>query len=50
MSLKKTVASEPYHGSAKAVSVKFEEMVAFGNINLRVEDFSLPVVLGFGPS
>ena len=49
MSLKKTVAGEPSYGSAKVVSVESEEMVAFGNIYLREEDFGLSVVLGFGP-
>ena len=45
MSLKKTMAGEPSYGSAKVVSVEPEEMVAFGNVYLREEDFSLSVVL-----
>ena len=49
MSLEKTVASKPSNGSAKVVPIESEEMVAFGNIYLREEDFSLSVVLGFGP-
>ena len=49
MSLKKTVASKPSYGSAKVISIESEEMVAFGNIYLRKEDFGLSAVLGFGP-
>ena len=49
MSLKKTVASKPSNGSAKVISIESEEMVAFGNIYLRKEDFGLSVVLRFGP-
>ena len=49
MSLKKTVASKPSNGSAKVISIESEEMVAFGNIYLRKEDFGLSVVLRLGP-
>ena len=49
MSLKKTMASEPSNGSTKVISIESKEMVAFGSIYLRKEDFSLSVVLGFGP-
>ena len=49
MSLKKTMAGEPLYGSAKVVSVEPEEMVAFGNVYLREEDFSLSVVLRLRP-
>ena len=49
MSLEKTMASEPSNGSTKVISIESEEMVAFGNIYLRKEDFGLSVVLGFGP-
>ena len=49
MSLKKTMAGEPSYGSAKVVSVEPEEMVAFGNVYLREEDFSLSVVLRLRP-
>ena len=49
MSLKKTMAGEPSYGSAKVVSVEPEEMVAFGNVYLREEDFGLSVVLRLGP-
>ena len=49
MSLKKTVASKPPNGPAKVIPVESEEMVAFGNIYLRKEDFGLSVVLRLGP-
>ena len=49
MSLKKTVASEPSNGSAKVITIESEEMVAFGNIYLRKEDFGLSVVMRLGP-
>ena len=49
MSLKKTVASEPSNGSAKVVTIESEEMIAFGNIYLRKEDFGLSVVMRLGP-
>ena len=49
MSLKKTVASKPSNGSAKVVTIESEEMVAFGSIYLRKEDFGLSVVLRLGP-
>ena len=49
MSLKKTMASEPSNGSTKVISIESEEMVAFGNIYLRKEDFGLSVVLRLGP-
>ena len=49
MSLKKTVASEPSNGSAKVITIKSEEMVAFGNIYLRKENFGLSVVMRLGP-
>ena len=49
MSLKKTVASKPTNGSAKVVPVESEEVVAFGNVYLRKEDFGLSVVLRLGP-
>ena len=49
MSLEKTMASEPSNGSTKVISIESKEMVAFGSIYLRKEDFSLSVVLGFGP-
>ena len=49
MSQKKTVASKPSNGSAKVISVESEEMVAFGNVYLRKEDFGLSVVLRLGP-
>ena len=49
MSLEKTVASKPSNGSAKVISVESEEMVAFGNVYLRKEDFGLSVVLRLGP-
>ena len=49
MSLEETVAIKPSNGSAKVVSVKSEEMVAFGNIYLRKEYFGLSVVLSVGP-
>ena len=43
------MASKPSDGSAKVIPVKSEEMVAFGNIYLREEDFGLSVVLRLGP-
>ena len=49
MSLEKTVASKPSNGSAKVVTFESEEMVAFGSIYLRKEDFGLSVVLSLGP-
>ena len=49
MSLKKTVASEPSNGSAKVITIESEEMVAFGNIYLRKENFGLSVVMRLGP-
>ena len=49
MSLEKTVTSKPSNGSAKVISVESEEMVAFGNVYLRKEDFGLSVVLRLGP-
>ena len=49
MSLKKTMASEPSNGSTKVISIESEEMVAFGNIYLRKENFGLSVVMRLGP-
>ena len=49
MSLEEAMASKPSDGSAKVVSVKSEKMVAFGNIYLWEEYFSLSVVLRLGP-
>ena len=49
MSLEKTMTSEPSDGSTKVISIESEEMVAFGNIYLRKEDFGLSVVLRLGP-
>ena len=49
MSLKKTMASKPSNGPAKVISFESEEMVAFGNIDLRKEYFSLSVELRPGP-
>ena len=49
MSLKKTVASKPSNGSAKVITIESEEMVAFGNIYLRKENFGLSVVMRLGP-
>ena len=49
MSLKEAVASKPPNGSAKVITVESEEMVAFGNVYLRKEDFGLSVVLRLGP-
>ena len=43
------MASEPSNGSTKVITVKSEEMVAFGNIYLRKKDFGLSIVLRFGP-
>ena len=49
MSLEEPIASKPSDGSAKVVSVKSEEIVAFGTIYLRKEDFGLSLVLRLGP-
>ena len=49
MSLEKTMASEPSNCSTKVISIESKEMVAFGSIYLRKEDFGLSVVLRLGP-
>ena len=43
------MASKPSDGSAKVITIESEEMVAFSNIYLRKEDFSLSVVMRLGP-
>ena len=49
MSLEEIVASKPADGSATVDSVESEEMIAFGNIYFRKENFGLSVVLSPGP-
>ena len=44
MSVKETVTSEPSDGPTKVVSVKSEKVIAFDNVYLWKEDFSLPVL------
>ena len=49
MYVEKAVASKPSNGSAKVISFESEEMIAFGNIYFRKENFGLSVVLSPGP-
>ena len=49
MSVEEAVASKPSDGSAKVFPVESEEVIAFGNVYFRKEDFCLSVVWRGGP-